>query len=55
MLTVTVILIDLEKGYYICLVTKIQTKEMRLHKTATALKKFHYSILTPTIDKEPQK
>ena len=38
MLTVIVILIDLEKEYYICLITKNQTQEMRLHKTATALK-----------------
>jgi len=33
-----VILIDLEKGYYICLITKKLLKEQRLLKTATAIK-----------------
>ena len=53
MLTDTVILIDSEREYYICLTTKNPILERRLHKSCNRHQKFHYSILTPTIDKEP--
>lgn len=43
-----------KKEYCICLAVKILL-EIRLHKICNRHKKFHYSILTPTVDKEPQK